>query len=170
MGKQSFDRGLLGETLVAHWLQQQGWQVLHRRWHCPWGEIDLIAQSADDANQEPGMPRGRGIRHSPILAFIEVKTRSQGNWDLGGLLAITPKKQEKLWQTAEMFLAAFPDLAPLPCRFDVALVTCQRLRNANPTITANLNAVMVQVGATIVHQGYGLTLHHYLPHAFERSA
>ena len=38
------DIGELGEQLVAGWLQTQDWVILHHRWRCRWGEIDLIAQ------------------------------------------------------------------------------------------------------------------------------
>ncbi|MGL4622749.1 YraN family protein, partial [Chroococcidiopsis sp.] len=29
------DIGVLGEDLVARWLQSSGWEILHRRWRCP---------------------------------------------------------------------------------------------------------------------------------------
>jgi len=32
-----------GEYLVAQVLQSKGWLILHRQWHCQWGEIDIIA-------------------------------------------------------------------------------------------------------------------------------
>lgn len=102
------DIGVLGEDFIAQWLQSSGWEVLHRRWRCRWGEIDIIARNLD------------------TLAFVEVKTRSAGSWDAGGLLAITPQKQAKLWKTAQSFLATYQTFADYPCRFDVALVQCEK--------------------------------------------
>ncbi len=98
------NRGIGGEKLVAQWLQQDGWTILHHRWRCRWGELDLIAQREE------------------MLVFVEVKTRSSGNWDQQGLLAISGVKQQKLHDSAEFFLAQFPQWGDCVCRFDVALV------------------------------------------------
>ena len=130
------DIGVLGEDIVTQWLQSTGWIILHRRWHCPWGELDLVArldsryETAGEAG-EAGEAGGEKnyqlpITHyqlpgsSPLIAFVEVKTRSKGNWDAGGLLAITPQKQAKLWQAAQCFLTSLPRFCrlflPLRCR------------------------------------------------------
>ncbi len=102
--------GELGENLVADWLQLQQWHILQRRWRSPGGEIDLIVLSKSQAT----------------LAFVEVKTRSAGNWDLGGKLAIDNRKQGKIYQAAQIFLSFYPQCSDLTCRFDVALVSCQK--------------------------------------------
>jgi putative endonuclease len=104
--------GTLGETLVANWMQTQGWRPCDRQWHCPWGELDLVMATG------PANRQGQ-------LAFIEVKTRSQGNWDAYGLMAITRSKQAKLWKAAQLYLLKHPQWAEAVCRFDVALVACR---------------------------------------------
>ena len=114
--------GELGEKLVAVWLEFQGYQLLHQRWCCRWGEIDLVARE----------------KSTNTLLFVEVKTRSQGNWDADGILAINFKKQQKIAKTAAMFLAQNPQLADCPCRFDVALVSYRQLdRRANILLGEN---------------------------------
>ncbi len=143
---KSLDLGALGEELVAKWLQERGWQLLEQRWHCRWGELDLVIAQADPANP---------VRLLSV-AFVEVKTRSRGNWDANGSLAITLQKQVKLWKTAQLFLAAHPHLAELPCRFDVALVTCSPTQ-AGTSLTGE---------ASIVQANYCLILQDYIMAAF----
>jgi len=200
--------GELGEELVAEWLQAQDWVILHNRWRCRWGEIDLIAQQnpsqheAEDKEQERHPSLNTSVTKAPsrsvinctptrdnkdfcqkstLLAFVEVKTRSRGNWDADGLLAITPPKQAKLWRTAQLFLAERPDLANLPCRFDVALVSCQRLSQpshlewfelsdssaSSAEIAKTTNVVSVQLGQPVLMTGYQLILQDYIQSAFD---
>ncbi len=150
------DLGKLGEDLVARWLQEQGWQILQRGWHCRWGELDLVAQRGLDST----------------LAFVEVKTRSRGNWDADGLLAVTTQKQHKLWQAAQLFLADYAHLETLACRFDVALVQCQRLPvqrqpgRSSPTPHTPY-PTPIQLGHPIQQHGYRLALQDYIVSAFE---
>lgn len=93
-----------GEMLVTELLKTNGWEILATQWRCRWGEVDVIACDRQ------------------WLLFIEVKTRSDRNWDSDGSLAITPKKQAKILKTASIFLSQYPQLVTLACRFDVALV------------------------------------------------
>ncbi|MEG4499075.1 YraN family protein [Microcoleus sp. F10-C6] len=161
----SRDIGTLGENLVAEWLQQQGWEILHRQWHCRWGEIDIIALGRDEeseinrGNENSPFP----IPHSQTLAFVEVKTRRLGNWDAGGMLAVSTTKQAKLWQTAEIFLSTRPDLANNSCRFDVALVRCEPSR---PNTKQTLPPLTAANSQSAVAENYRLTLQEYIRSAF----
>ena len=194
--------GELGEQLVAQWLQTQNWLILHHRWRCRWGEIDLIAQQVDgvcepqhslpnlETHQPPISVRttSGSIHTASSLAFVEVKTRSSGNWDADGRLAITRQKQAKLWRTAQLFLAEHPNLAHLPCRFDVALVSYQRISQGSrrvsqasvsppSTDSSSLPVAIdkgngrqvpsIQLGQPLFRAGYRLILQDYIPSAFE---
>ena len=181
------DIGVLGEDLVAQWLQSTGWIILHRRWRCRWGELDLVAR-LDSRYETAGEAEGAegvgllGINPKfkielPLLAFVEVKTRSKGSWDAGGLLAITPQKQAKLWQAAQCFLTAYPDFADYSCRFDVALVSCHKLLNRQQSQSpktaltkaeaTDLSSLSIQLGQAIKFAGCQLVLQQYLPSAFD---
>ncbi|CDM95537.1 MULTISPECIES: YraN family protein [Limnospira] len=139
--------GTLGEQLVAQWLQQTGWRISYHQYHCRWGEIDLI-----------------GHRETTII-FVEVKTRSRGNWDANGALAITVTKQAKLIRTAEHFLSTHPHFSNHPCRFDVALVRCQ---HQNPAAKNPIkpSSQIVTPGKPIDIEAYQLTLEDYIESAF----
>lgn len=49
--------GRQGEELAADFLQQRGFTIIERNWHCRAGEIDLI------------------VEREGIIRFVEVKTR-----------------------------------------------------------------------------------------------
>lgn len=106
-----------------------------------------------------------------MLVFVEVKARRNAGWDAGGLLSITPQKQAKLWQAAALFLAEFPALADLTCRFDVALVS-GRSRPISPSRPTELStaglpsAAVIQIGQPVAIADHSLTLQHYIPAAF----
>jgi putative endonuclease len=145
--------GIAGETLVALWLQAAGWTILHRRWRCQWGEIDVIA-------------RNETSKGEMVLAFVEVKTRSRGNWDADGLLSIGDRKQAKLWKTAASFLAAHPEWENSSCQFDVALVRCQgKIASTQPPIES-ISSPAVVLGVAIAIGGYRLVLQDYIESAF----
>jgi putative endonuclease len=163
------DIGSLGEELVAYWLQTQGWSILYRRWHCRWGELDIVALQSQTRSSQVG-----DYIAQVALAFVEVKTRSSGNWDTNGLLAITPQKQAKLWKTAQLFLAQHSALADLPCRFDVASVCCKQLPSSSTPLMSMSSQEALQshlpislnLGEPVQLAGYQLTLQTYIESAF----
>ncbi|MEH2163694.1 MAG: YraN family protein [Nostoc sp.] len=159
--------GHLGEDLVAQWLQSTGWIILHRRFSSRWGEIDIIAQYDGIGGAEERGSRGavRELRtQDSILAFVEVKTRSSGSWDAGGRSAISLQKQAKISRTAGIFLAQYPEKADYSCRFDVAIVYCQRISKNQTAVVATQEAL-----ATSSAAGYKFKLQEYILAAFDSS-
>lgn len=130
--------GTFGENLIAQWMTAKGWTVKDRQWHCTYGELDLVLTE--------GLPQSGGQ-----IAFVEVKTRSQGNWDADGLMAITRSKQTKLWKAAQVYLLKHPQWANAICRFDVALVAC---RTNIPTATRPDRYLALPDGRYLLIQDY----------------
>lgn len=135
--------GELGEEIVKQWLINQGYIIIDDRWHCRWGEIDIIAYKKDINS----------------LIFVEVKTRSYKNLDENGLLSISQSKQQKILLTAQTFLSKNPSFTQENCRFDVAIVLYKKqYRNQETTINFIKNNVN--------YQGYEFSLVNYIENAF----
>jgi putative endonuclease len=102
--KKNADReltGKIGEALVAHSLEQQGFKILERNYRKFYGEIDIIAVKKD------------------LLVFVEVRSRTHQFEDS---LKILPSKQKKIVLVARAFLAKHKYDDNKTCRFDVAFV------------------------------------------------
>ncbi|MBD2502995.1 YraN family protein [Anabaena azotica] len=138
----------LGEDFVAQWLESTGWMILQRQFSCRWGEIDIIAEYTENIRE-------------PVLAFVEVKTRSFGSWDDGGRGAITLKKQAKIERTAGIFLAEYPEKSDYTCRFDVAIVSYEIAAKNNRQLSVTQEPIAVCLGE------YKFQLQEYIPAAFE---
>ncbi len=90
--------GDFGEDFACKKLKRLGMTVLERNFSAACGEIDIIAKKDD------------------ILAFIEVKTRTEG-FLYEPIYAVTRQKQQKIIRTAQCYLMKNPlELQP---RFDV---------------------------------------------------
>lgn len=100
-------KGQESEARVAEYLQNLGFQLLHRNFRCKLGEVDLI-----------------GI-HQNYLAFVEVRFRRNATFGSAAESVIW-RKQQKLIRTAQFFLKNHPYLLQRPCRFDVIAVTLQQ--------------------------------------------
>jgi putative endonuclease len=77
--------GRRGEEIAAGYLRQQGYIILARNWHCPIGEIDIVA------------------REGETLAFVEVRTR-RGHRFGTPEESVTPAKQARLVELAQAYL------------------------------------------------------------------
>jgi len=107
-------RGDIFETRAAHWLQRQGLEILQRNYACRCGEIDLIA------------------RDGPHLVFVEVRARANPRFATAAA-SVGRDKQRRLLRSAEYFLQRHPQLAGMPCRFDViAFQPRQSVPDAEP--------------------------------------
>lgn len=77
------------EDLACQYLKKQGYAIVARNWHCPFGEIDVIAKKKQ------------------LLLFVEVKWRK--NAAFGGVQeSITHHKKIKMHRTIEMYLQQYP--------------------------------------------------------------
>lgn len=94
--------GKQGETLAVEFLTQRGYEILHRNWRYSYYEIDLISWK------------------SPVLHFIEIKTRS--NYRFGyPEESVTDKKMKSVMKAAEEFLQLHP--AYKIVQYDVLCIT-----------------------------------------------
>lgn len=91
--------GAAWERAAQAELERAGLRLVARNWHCHYGELDLI------------------MRDGEVLVFVEVRYRDAAA-SADGLASIGPAKRRKLIRTADMFLAAHPDLSHRTCRFD----------------------------------------------------
>lgn len=97
----TYAKGLLGEADAEEYLCHQGMRCIDRRYHSPYGEIDLIML---DKNDE--------------LAFVEVKSRANRTL-MEAQLAVTPSKRRKIIQTALCYLSEHPEHQQRLMRFDI---------------------------------------------------
>src|SRR3569833_1534471 len=99
-------RGRLGESAARQELEERGYRILERNFHCRGGEADLVAEEGDD------------------LVFVEVKPRSDLRHGLpreaGGWT-----KQQRLGRAALSYCHQH-EIEDRPLRFDVVEVVLLR--------------------------------------------
>lgn len=111
-------RGDAGEEAACRELQGHGLRLLARNAGFRVGELDLVMQDGD------------------TVVFVEVRLRRPGRFG-DGLASIDRHKRQRIARAAQLWLARQPQLARLPCRFDVVSVrvegeghACDWLRHA----------------------------------------
>lgn len=114
---EHLETGQKAEALALDFLQNQGFKLVAKNWHCSYGEIDLIM-----------------LRYEQ-LRFIEVRFRKKTNWGLSQE-TVTHAKQQKLIKTAMVFLQKNSQYAMKQCQFDIIAINGD-LNTANITWLAN---------------------------------
>jgi putative endonuclease len=95
------------ERVAALYLERNGYRILARNVRTRAGEIDIVAQDAQG------------------LAFVEVKARRGSKFGTAEE-AITPRKQIKLVELAENFIAQQVEFAQHAWRIDVVAIQLDR--------------------------------------------
>ncbi len=102
MPDDRLELGRTGEKLAERLLRKLGYRVLSRNYHCPAGEIDIVALDAD------------------TVVFAEVRTRrSEASDDIEEF--VNPSKQRQVARVARYYVHQH-HAEEHPCRFDVILV------------------------------------------------
>ncbi len=106
--------GRHGEDIAPRYLRSRGYIVAARNWRPPQGggEIALIAWESSPKDQPP------------CLIFVEVKTRSTGEWSAPER-AITPEKINSLRRAARDYIRR-SKADPARVRFDVLAIVISR--------------------------------------------
>lgn len=105
--------GRRAEDLAAEFLRAQGCEILERNYRRRLGELDLVA-------------RERGV-----LVIAEVRTRAHAAFG-SAAASVDRRKQRRITRAAQQLLQQRAELARLPVRFDVIVVS--NLTAAQPEI------------------------------------
>ena len=101
------ETGKRGEALAIEWLRKNGYEILEQNWRFSRAEIDIIA------------------RREGVLIFLEVKTRSTGQYGHPAAF-VTPKKRRFLADAAQEYMRqAGHEWA---FRFDIIAVILSKFR------------------------------------------
>ncbi|APH14262.1 nuclease-related domain protein [Clostridium sporogenes] len=117
------DIGSFGEAIAADYIKNCGYIILEKNFRCKLGEIDIIAK---DKN---------------FIVFIEVKTR-YGSIYGSPSEAITFKKQNKIYKTAQLYIIKKAIHNKFYFRLDVIEVILNTL-NSNYSVNLIKNAFQI---------------------------
>jgi putative endonuclease len=96
--------GKRAEELAAQFLRAAGCEILQCNFSRRLGELDIVA------------------RHEGVLLVAEVRSRATSNYG-GAAASVDRRKQRRITRAASQLLQQRRDLASLPVRFDVIVVT-----------------------------------------------
>jgi len=96
--------GRRAEELAAEFLRAAGCEILHCNYRRRLGELDIVARTAG------------------VLVIAEVRTRASNAYG-GAAASVDRRKQQRITRAASQLLQQRADLAALPVRFDVLVVS-----------------------------------------------
>ena len=97
-------RGRRAEELAAEFLRAAGCEILQCNYRRRLGELDIVA------------------RANEVLVIAEVRTRTGSAYGRAAA-SVDRRKQQRITRAASQLLQQRPDLARLPVRFDVLVVS-----------------------------------------------
>jgi putative endonuclease len=97
-------RGRRAEELAAEFLRAAGCEILQCNYRRRLGELDIVA------------------RANGVLVVAEVRTRTSNGYG-GAAASVDRRKQRRITRAASQLLQQRTDLARLPVRFDVVVVS-----------------------------------------------
>jgi len=98
------ESGQRAEQLAAEFLRAAGCEILHCNYRRRLGELDIVARTAG------------------VLVIAEVRTRASNAYG-GAAASVDRRKQQRITRAASQLLQQRVDLAALPVRFDVLVVS-----------------------------------------------
>lgn len=101
--------GFAKETIAKKYLEQNGYEIIERNFCHRGGEIDLIA------------------KNEGYLVFIEVKYRTSSKQGMPEE-AVTWKKQQAIYHTAQYYMLRHGFSEETPCRFDVVVILGDKIK------------------------------------------
>ncbi len=101
--------GFEKEALARKYLEQNGYKMIEQNFYHRGGEIDIVAQNEG------------------YLVFVEVKYRATAEQGMPEE-AITPKKQQAMYHTAQYYMLRHGFSEETPCRFDVVVILGEKIK------------------------------------------
>ncbi len=99
MPRKTIQVGKMGESAAAAHLAARGYTIVATNWRCPFGELDIVARTAD------------------TLVFVEVKSRHTQSVD-EALTGFTASKRDRVLKAIYHYLQTH-DLPDDSWRFDL---------------------------------------------------
>ena len=118
------ETGKEGEELAVKWLNDNGFEVLHRNWRHSHYEIDIVATKSHAVNS-PGNSRNNNKELKLYLHFIEVKARNFSRYG-NPEDSVGKKKFKNLQRAADQYLFLNPGHKWI--QYDILSITLHKFK------------------------------------------